>query len=82
MDMIKLTKISGLAVAAALLAVAALAQEAAPAADVAEVAVAAAVPTDVAWILNSLLFLIGGFLCSGWRPGSPCWRPVWSVPRT
>jgi Amt family ammonium transporter len=62
MDMIKLTKISGLAVAAALLAVPALAQEAAPATDVAEVAVAAAVPTDVAWILNSLLFLIGGFL--------------------
>ena len=40
----------------------ALAQDATPAADAAEAVVASAVPTDVVWILNSLLFLIGGFL--------------------
>jgi ammonium transporter, Amt family len=39
-----------------------LAQEAEAVAEVVEEAVPAAVPTDVVWILNSLLFLIGGFL--------------------
>jgi ammonium transporter, Amt family len=39
-----------------------LAQEAEAAAEAAEEVVAAAVPTDVVFILNSLLFLIGGFL--------------------
>ena len=39
-----------------------LAQEAETAVEVAEEVVAVAVPTDVIWIMNSLLFLIGGFL--------------------
>ncbi len=39
-----------------------LAQEAETVVEVVEEAVPAAVPTDVVWILNSLLFLIGGFL--------------------
>jgi ammonium transporter, Amt family len=39
-----------------------LAQEAEAAAEAAEEVVAVAVPTDVVFILNSLLFLIGGFL--------------------
>jgi ammonium transporter, Amt family len=39
-----------------------LAQEAEAVAEVVEEAVPAAVPTEVVWILNSLLFLVGGFL--------------------
>ncbi|QUS36156.1 ammonium transporter [Falsirhodobacter algicola] len=52
------TKIAGLAALAAVAALPALAQDAAVVAD----APPAEVPTDVAFILNTLLFLIGGFL--------------------
>ncbi|WP_376875494.1 ammonium transporter [Albirhodobacter sp. R86504] len=52
-----LTKISGLAAALAVAALPVLAQDAP-----AEAAAASAVPTDTVWILNTLLFLIGGFL--------------------
>ncbi|AMY67598.1 ammonium transporter [Frigidibacter mobilis] len=59
-------KLSGLAALLALsTALPAFAQDAAPAAEaVAEVAeaVPALVPTDVVWILNTILFLVGGFL--------------------
>ena len=48
-----LTKITGLAAVLAAAALPVFAQDA---------EVPAAVPTDVAWILNTLLFLIGGFL--------------------
>ncbi len=52
-----LTKISGLAAALAVAALPVLAQDAP-----AEAAAVSAVPTDTVWILNTLLFLIGGFL--------------------
>ncbi|MDF1620280.1 ammonium transporter [Pseudothioclava nitratireducens] len=52
-----LAKISGLAVALAVAALPVLAQDAP-----AEAAAPAMVPTDTVWILNTLLFLIGGFL--------------------
>ncbi|MCL7465227.1 ammonium transporter [Phaeovulum sp. NW3] len=54
-----LPKLVGLAATVAVLALPALAQDAAPEATT---AAAVAVPTDVVWILNSLLFLIGGML--------------------
>ncbi|MEZ5684688.1 MAG: ammonium transporter [Paracoccaceae bacterium] len=52
-----LSKISGVAAALAVAALPALAQDAP-----AEAAAPAVVPTDVVWILNTLLFLVGGFL--------------------
>jgi Amt family ammonium transporter len=52
-----LAKISGLAAALAVAALPVLAQDAP-----AEAAAPAMVPTDTVWILNTLLFLIGGFL--------------------
>jgi Amt family ammonium transporter len=58
--------VSGLAAIAAALALPAYAQDAAAtaeaAAEAAEATVPAAVPTDVVFILNSVLFLVGGFL--------------------
>ncbi|MBL4915950.1 ammonium transporter [Szabonella alba] len=54
--------LTGLAVLTAALAFPAHAQEVAETAEAAEAAVAVAVPTDMAFIMNSLIMLIGGFL--------------------
>lgn len=62
----KLTTAALVGAAALLAAVPAFAQEAAPAAEAAAEAAAAAfpyeLPRDGVWIMNSLLFLVGGFL--------------------
>ena len=44
--------------------------------------VAVAVPTDSVFILNSLLFLIGGFLVFWMAAVLPCLRRDWCVPKT
>lgn len=60
-DMQRFPKLTGLAALAAVAALPAAGQDAAATEEVAEI-VATMVPTDVVWILNTLLFLIGGFL--------------------